>query len=218
MSDDGRIKDNDTADSLPPADDGIPPQARDAILRLMAEIDRLRAEIDANNRRIAHLEEVADRDPLTPTVNRRAFVRELERAKAYVDRYKAPAALVYFDIDGMKTINDRYGHAIGDEVLVAVARTLMGNVRSSDIVGRLGGDEFAVILSNAERTAAEEKAVTLAKLVADIRVGPDGGTIHVSATWGVETLVGVSDAAAALDAADRAMYARKRKDDRTKPS
>lgn len=211
MSDDGRIKVDDATASLPPADDDIPAPARAAILRLMAEIDRLRAEIDANNRRIAHLEEVADRDPLTPTVNRRAFVRELERTKAYVDRYKAPAVLIYFDIDGMKAINDRYGHAIGDEVLVAVARTLMGNVRSSDIVGRLGGDEFAIILSHAERTAAEEKAATLAKLVADIRVGQDGEAIHISATWGVETLVGATDAAAALDAADRAMYARKRK-------
>ena len=218
MSDDSRIEERGAAGSLPPTDEEISPQARAAILRLVAEIDRLRAEITANNRRIAHLEEVADRDPLTPTVNRRAFVRELERTKAYVDRYKAPAAVIYFDIDEMKTINDRYGHAVGDEVLVTVARTLMGNVRSSDIVGRLGGDEFGIILSHAERTAAEEKAATLAKLIADIRVGPDGGTIHVSATWGVETLVGVSDAAAALDAADRAMYARKRKDDRTKPS
>ena len=148
MSDDGRIEERGAAGSLPPTDEEISPEARAAILRLVAEIDRLRAEITANNRRIAHLEEVADRDPLTPTVNRRAFVRELERTKAYVDRYKAPAAIIYFDIDEMKTINDRYGHAVGDEVLVTVARTLMGNVRSSDIVGRLGGDEFGIILSH----------------------------------------------------------------------
>jgi diguanylate cyclase (GGDEF)-like protein len=213
MSDDGRIDQHGTAGTLPPTGEDISPQAQAAILRLMAEIDRLREEIAANNRRIAHLEEVADRDPLTPTVNRRAFVRELERTKAYVDRYKAPAAVIYFDIDGMKTINDRYGHAIGDEVLVVVARTLMGNVRSSDIVGRLGGDEFGIILSHAERAAAEEKAATLARLIADIRVGPEGEAIGVIATWGVETLVGAADARAALDAADRAMYARKRKGD-----
>ena len=213
MSDDGRIEERGAAGSLPLADEDISPQAQAAILRLMSEIDRLREEIAANNRRIAHLEEVADRDPLTPTVNRRAFVRELERTKAYVDRYKAPAAIIYLDIDGMKTINDRYGHALGDEVLIVVARTLMGNVRSSDIVGRLGGDEFGIILSHAEAAAAEEKAATLAKLIADIRVGPDGETVCVSATWGVETLVGAADAKSALDAADRAMYARKRKGD-----
>lgn len=213
MSDDGRIEERGAAGSLPLADEDISPQAQAAILRLMAEIDRLREEIAANNRRIAHLEEVADRDPLTPTVNRRAFVRELERTKAYVDRYKAPAAIIYLDIDGMKTINDRYGHAMGDEVLIIVARTLMGNVRSSDVVGRLGGDEFGIILSHAEPSAAEEKASTLAKLIADIRVGPDGETVFVSATWGVETLVGATDAKAALDSADRAMYARKRKGD-----
>jgi diguanylate cyclase (GGDEF)-like protein len=211
MSDDGRIEEHGAARPLPLADEDISPQAEAAILRLVAEIDRLREEIAANNKRIAHLEQVADRDPLTPTVNRRAFIRELERTKAYVDRYKAPAAVIYLDLDGMKAINDRYGHATGDEVLVAVARTLMGNVRSSDTVGRLGGDEFGIILPHADPGAAEEKAATLATLLADIRIGPEGEAMPISVTWGVETLVGAADAAAALDAADRAMYARKRK-------
>jgi len=191
----------------------ISPEARTAILRLMAEIDRLRAEIAANNRRIAYLEEVADRDPLTPTVNRRAFVRELERAKAYADRYKSPAAIIYIDIDDMKSINDRFGHAAGDEVLQAVARTLIGNVRSSDVVGRLGGDEFGVILAHADRLAAEEKASSLSKLIADIQIGPTESELRVAATYGVQTLGAAEDAAAVLESADRAMYARKRKAD-----
>lgn len=198
------------------ADDEISPEARTAILQLVAEIDRLRSEIAANNRRIAYLEDIADCDPLTPTVNRRAFIRELERTKSFVDRYKMPASVLYFDIDSMKAINDRFGHALGDQVLVSVARTLVGNVRSSDVVGRLGGDEFAVILAHADQTAAEEKAATLARLIADIRIGDDDTVPGIGVTYGVETLATVNDAAAALEAADRAMYARKRSGDPTR--
>ena len=93
MSDDGRIEEHGAAGSLPPADEDISPQAQAAILRLMSEIDRLREEIAANNRRIAHLEEVADRDPLTPTVNRRAFVRELSRSIALASAPLCPGSV-----------------------------------------------------------------------------------------------------------------------------
>lgn len=211
MSDDLRRTESTAAEpSLALDEDEISPEARAAILRLVAEIDRLRAEIAANNRRIAYLEEIADRDPLTPAINRRAFVRELERAKAFVDRYKTPACLVFFDIDGMKTINDRFGHKAGDEALIAVANTLVDNVRSSDVVGRLGGDEFAVILAQVDCPAAEEKTATLARLIADIRVGRGGEAARISVTYGVEALTTAGSATAALEAADRAMYGRKR--------
>ena len=141
-------------------DDGIPAEARDAILQLLNQIGTLRAEIEANNARIAELEDLADKDPLAPVVNRRAFARELERTKAYVDRYGSGASLIYLDVDGLKDINDRYGHATGDKVLLAVAETLVANIRSSDLVGRLGGDEFGIILSRANRATAQEKAGT----------------------------------------------------------
>jgi diguanylate cyclase (GGDEF)-like protein len=194
-----------------PADPEISAEAQAAILRLIDEIDRLRAEINANNRRIAHLEAMADSDPLTPTVNRRAFVRELERFKAFIDRYRAPASLVYLDIDGMKAINDRFGHAAGDAALLAVAKALVDNVRASDVVGRLGGDEFGVILAQVEAGAAEEKAAALAGAVGALTVGEGANAVTLSATWGVVPLNGAADAAAVLEAADQAMYARKRR-------
>jgi diguanylate cyclase (GGDEF)-like protein len=191
-------------------DDGIPPDARSAILNLLEEIEYLRTEIEANNKRIAELEDLADRDPLAPVVNRRAFVRELDRAKAYADRYGGGACLIYLDLDGMKEINDRFGHAAGDLALLAVAEALVANVRSSDLVGRLGGDEFGVILARASRRAAEEKAEALMRLIGGLRIDSSAGPIPVSVSYGIVELKAHPDADAALAAADRGMYERKK--------
>ena len=187
----------------------MPAEARDAILRLLEEIELLRSEIEANNARIAELEDLADRDPLTPVVNRRAFVRELDRAKAYGDRYGHGASLIYLDLDGMKEINDRYGHTMGDKALVAVAEALVANVRSSDLVGRLGGDEFGVILARADQSAAQEKARQLMKFIDDLEIKSENDVIPVSVSYGIIELRTQASAEAALAAADGAMYERK---------
>jgi diguanylate cyclase (GGDEF)-like protein len=187
-------------------DAAIPAEARDAIIRLLQEIEFLRSEIEANNERIAELEDLADRDPLTPVVNRRAFVRELDRTKAYGDRYGNSASLIYLDLDGMKKINDQYGHSMGDKALLAVAETLIANVRSSDMVGRLGGDEFGIMLARADRKAAEEKARLLMKLIEDIEIKSGDDIIALSASCGIIEVKSQSNAEAALAAADRAMY------------
>ena len=194
-------------------DDAIPADARSAIMRLLEEISYLRSEIEANNQRIEELETLADRDPLAPVVNRRAFVRELERVKAYGERYGNTASLIYLDLNGMKAINDQFGHAAGDQALLSVAEALVANVRSSDLVGRLGGDEFGVILSRADRKAAEEKAQILLRLVADLEVKCDGNTIPVSLTYGTVELAAHQNAEAALAAADGAMYEHKKSPD-----
>ena len=178
-------------------------------MRLLEEIKYLRSEIEANNQRIAELEDLADRDPLTPVVNRRAFVRELDRAKAYGDRYGNGASLIYLDLDGMKEINDRYGHSVGDQALVAVAEALVANVRSSDLVGRLGGDEFGIMLVRADQTAAQEKVQQLMKFIDDIEIRSENELIPVSVSYGIIELGSQTNAETALAAADRAMYERK---------
>jgi len=188
----------------------LPRDAEEAILRLLDEIESLRAELDANRRRIAYLENLADRDPLTPVVNRRAFLRELERAKSYAERYGGAASLVFLDLDGMKALNDSHGHACGDRALMVVAETLVANVRASDVVGRLGGDEFGVILARADAAAAAEKAAGLAETVASARIDTEDGGFALSVSWGVVELGGTRDAADAMERADRAMYAQKR--------
>ncbi|MDA0652275.1 MAG: GGDEF domain-containing protein [Proteobacteria bacterium] len=190
-------------------DAAIPAEAREQIIQLLKEIASLRAEIEANNARIAELEDLADRDPLTPVVNRRAFVRELDRAKAYGDRYGGGASLIYLDLDDMKAINDRHGHGTGDKALVAVAEALVANVRSSDLVGRLGGDEFGIILARADQTAAQEKVRRLMDIIDDIEIKSGNEIIPLSVSYGVIELRSQPTAEAALAAADRAMYARK---------
>ena len=81
---------------------------------------------------------------------------------AFSQRYGTPASIVYFDINGMKQVNDTYGHSAGDAVLLAVAKLLLDNVRTTDVVGRLGGDELGVVLVQTDEARAEHKAAELA--------------------------------------------------------
>lgn len=188
----------------------LPEAAQVAIHQLLDRIELLRAELETNKRRISFLETLADSDPLTPVVNRRAFLRELDRAKSYAERYGSTASLVFIDLDGMKALNDAHGHACGDRALLVVAESLVANVRASDVVGRLGGDEFGVILARADHAAAEEKAQSLADVIASARIDTAAGPVGLSASWGVVELGRARDAEDAMERADRAMYERKR--------
>ena len=138
---------------------------RRAFAALMEEVDQLRRQLDDAKTRINYLEKLVDEDPLMPVVNRRAFVRELSRMMAYAQRYGAPSSIVYFDVNGLKRINDQHGHAAGDAVLVAVAQVLIENVRATDVVGRLGGDELGVLLVQTDQAQAWRKAGELAELI-----------------------------------------------------
>lgn len=195
----------------------VTPKVRAAIMALMAEVEKLRREGQQKEARIAHLEQLADQDPLTPVANRRAFVRELTRMMSFADRYDTVSSLIYFDLNGLKPVNDTYGHAAGDAVIAYVAQILVQNVRDSDVVGRLGGDEFGVLLPYTDESGAMEKAATLGAAVAAQPVDWSGVKIPCSVSWGVHTFRSGSgvhqalDAAAqAIEAADRAMYAQKK--------
>ena len=179
-----------------------PDEAAARIRRLAAEVDRLKA-------RLVEAEKLADRDPLAPVLNRRAFVRELQRTIAYCQRYGAEAALVFFDLDGFKGVNDRYGHAAGDEALRVVANVLAAHIRESDVIGRLGGDEFGVILAQAGGAAARLKAAQLAGEVAKADVPAGGRRLRVSASFGVQALERGMDAAQMMAGADAAMFRNK---------
>jgi diguanylate cyclase (GGDEF)-like protein len=181
--------------------------------KLMAEVGRLREELEQARKRIGYLEELADRDALAPVMNRRAFVRELARMIAFAERYGVAGSVLYLDVDGMKQVNDTHGHAAGDAALQQVAEILLGNIRKSDVVGRLGGDEFGVILAQA---SPEEGAAKAAVLAAAIEASPAewrGTKLELGVSFGVYTFAGGEQAAEALDAADKAMYAQKRASD-----
>jgi diguanylate cyclase (GGDEF)-like protein len=188
----------------------LTPPVQGALKSLLGEIDDLRGEVGRLKAQLSEMEGLADRDVLTPVLNRRAFVRELGRIATFAARYGAPASLVYLDLDGFKSVNDRFGHAAGDAALRAVAERLTAHVRDSDIVGRLGGDEFAVILVQADLEAARAKADSLVRLIErePVRCGDWSVPLHISA--GVRQIEPGADAETALAEADATMYVRKR--------
>ena len=179
------------------------------VLRLMQEIETLRHELRAMGGRLAEAERLADHDVLTPLLNRRAFVREVQRAIALTRRHGTPASVIYFDLDDFKGVNDRFGHAAGDAVLIAVAERLLAQVREADVVGRIGGDEFAVLLQHADLEAATAKAQALSLRASGAPVSFEGVEIAVKLTFGVRQIDAVDSAEQALSEADAAMYLRK---------
>ncbi len=187
------------------------PRVRLVLDRLEAEVQGLRRELGRAQRRIADLEDLADRDALTPVLNRRAFVRELARILSFGDRYGMAGSLLYFDLNGLKRINDGLGHAAGDAALGHVARVLTELVRDTDVVGRLGGDEFGVILAQSDVVVAAAKARELARAVQAEPVDVDGRRVRVKVAFGVHSFTAGERAKEALAAADRAMYLRKSK-------
>lgn len=205
------------ADALDPltiagiGDAELTPKLRQAIIGLLGEVDQLRRELGEARARIGHLERLADEDPLMPVANRRAFVRELTRMMSFTRRYNSAASMVYFDINNLKQINDRLSHAAGDAALLQVARILVDNVRNSDVVGRLGGDEFGVLLVQTDEALAEQKAARLADVVAAQPLQWQGKPVPLGVSYGVYSFDGGENAGDAIDAADRAMYAAKRR-------
>ncbi len=213
------VADGSPAQAAPPVQDsssimGIPeieltPKVHAAIMSLLEEVARLRQDLDESKTRIGYLEQLADQDALVPVANRRAFVRELSRMASFAERYTTPSAVLYFDVNGMKQINDTMAHAAGDAAIKHVAQMLSDNIRESDIVGRLGGDEFGVILANADQAAAKEKAAFLASKIESKPFEWEGKKISLKVAYGAYAFKGGDDAHKALDAADRDMYGRK---------
>jgi diguanylate cyclase (GGDEF)-like protein len=142
---------------------------------------------------------LADHDPLTNLLNRRSFVQRLDAEVARSRRYTRPLALVVFDLDELKTVNDTQGHAAGDEALKRVADALRATIRSGDNAFRIGGDEFAVILPEAE----EHDARAAAQRIAD--------ELQLAASFGVAVCTAECEAGTLLREADDAMYRMKRR-------
>lgn len=211
----------DAIDSVARVAVAIPPEemterVRETIAALVSEITSLRRELEQKDSRIVELEKLADTDPLLPVANRRAFVRELERTMSYTGRYNVPASILFFDMDGLKQINDTYGHHVGDRALMHMVEVLKRNVRASDMVARLGGDELAVILTHADEAQARLKADSLLEnlhatpLVVE-GAGPEKGAVQVPvrASVGVYTLQPGESPEDMLRKADAAMYRQK---------
>jgi diguanylate cyclase (GGDEF)-like protein/PAS domain S-box-containing protein len=126
---------------------------------------------------------LAEHDPLTSLFNRRKFEKELEHAISLAIRQNYTSAIVFFDIDQFKYINDSSGHQVGDELLIKVAERLLHITRKSDIVARFGGDEFIILASNIDQKQAEALAQKLCSEMATvvIDVGSEQHRASVSA-------------------------------------
>ncbi len=174
------------------------------------EIARLKAELAEARARIAELEGMAEHDALVPVLNRRGFLREVERALGLAARYATPSALVYIDLVGFKRVNDTFGHVAGDQALIQVGQVLVGSTRLTDAVGRLGGDEFGVVLGQCDLTTGERIAARLVRVIAANPVEHGGERIEITASVGVADIGAAGNALLALEQADRAMYAARR--------
>ena len=185
----------------------LTPNVQRALLSLMGEVDQLRKETERLRGRVRELESLADHDVMLPVLNRRAFLREVSRALALAERHNAPSALVYFDLNGFKSLNDQFGHAAGDAALHHVANLLTAHVRETDAVGRLGGDEFAVVLTLTGAQGAEAKARELADKVSTTPFDYAGRKLTVGTAWGCQPLQAGHRAEEVMASADAAMYA-----------
>lgn len=194
----------------------LPSDARSAVGHLMQELERVKDELLAAQRRVVELEHKADEDVLLPVLNRRGFDRELERTLAYVARHGTDVSLVFIDLDDFKAVNDAHGHAAGDAALMHITDILLANVRRSDVVARLGGDEFAILLHRADDEAAHLKADQLQRALASSGLVFEGKEIPLSLTTGVTRLRENDSSESALGRADKLMYEGKAQRKRTR--
>jgi diguanylate cyclase (GGDEF)-like protein len=178
------------------------------------ELDTLRSinahlvrEVAILKQREAQAQRLADRDGLTGLYNRRRMLELLDTALGDAAGEHQRVGLLFVDLDGFKRINDEYGHAVGDKLLITVASRLAARARIGDFVCRYGGDEFVVILPHvANMSAVLHVAGTIRKRVA-LPYRIDGAEFQVSAAIGVAMYPDEArNAAALLHVADESMY------------
>src|ERR671910_499437 len=155
--------------------------------------------------RSRELESQANTDPLTGLGNLRALQRQLASLVDVHKRYLHPFGLLLMDIDGLKRINDSYGHQAGDRVLMQVAMSLRRSIRSVDTAARMGGDEFCVLLPQQDLKSAAKLAARLATAVEEEVASPGDPPVTISIGVAASPEHG-DDAEALIDTADRAMY------------
>ena len=139
-----------------------------------------------------------------------AQLREIARAQTVMERYDMPSAIIFFDLNEFKAVNDRFGHGVGDQLLKMTGEVLQAGVRDCDMVARLGGDEFGILLFKSDIEVARAKAQTLCCRIAEQGIDMPTGRVNLSAAWGVSPCEPGDTVEQVLARADRAMYISKR--------
>lgn len=167
-------------------------------------------DITERKRMEEQLKYLATHDPLTGILNRYSLEEALKRAVARAKRGNK-SALLFIDLDNFKLVNDTYGHAAGDKLLINMVKILSRNLRDTDILARLGGDEFAVLLEGTSAGEAEIVAEKLRRSVVEEEMGLDipNSRLNLSVSIGVVMVDGTLDSQKLLAHADTALYSAK---------
>ncbi len=164
-------------------------------------------DVSAQKEVEARLRELATRDPLTGLWNRRHFLELAEREVKRVARAEGKLALCTLDADHFKRVNDAHGHAVGDRVLVAIARAAASALRTTDVLARVGGEEFHVLLPDTDAEGAHAVAERMRRAIAEVNVASETGSpIRASVSIGVTVQRAGDDLEAVLRRADDALY------------
>jgi diguanylate cyclase (GGDEF)-like protein len=173
------------------------------VLVLLWRLRTLSRALDHAHEESRRNRRLADLDALTGLHNRRYFHETLAREAARARRYGRRLALIIFDLDDFKAINDRIGHLAGDAVLAETAERVRAVVRSADIACRVGGDEFAVVLPESTSADGEQLYQRLLSAVSSRPVGQAG---HLTLSAGIAELLPEEDPTAFFERADEALY------------
>jgi diguanylate cyclase (GGDEF)-like protein len=153
------------------------------------------------------LEKLATTDSMTSLYNRRHFLTLAGAEWSRFQRYQRPLSVLMIDIDHFKSVNDRYGHAVGDQAIISVATACLNNKRNSDVVGRLGGEEFAVLLPETDQTQAEVVAERIRASIAGHLLSVHDAQFALTISVGIAAATAsMSGTDALLRAADSALY------------
>jgi diguanylate cyclase (GGDEF)-like protein len=149
------------------------------------------------------LEQLANTDRLTGLLNRRALEQRLVEEVKRSRRYGRPLALLFLDLDHFKVINDRFGHEVGDQVLVRLTKELTSMLRANDRLGRWGGEEFLLLCSETDGAAARRLAERIRTLVEGLQIEPVG---QITVSIGIASLLSGQTPESLIACADQAMY------------
>ncbi|NSL54494.1 sensor domain-containing diguanylate cyclase [Uliginosibacterium aquaticum] len=181
-------------------------EANRQLVALMADLSESKEQLEVQNRELYRLANV---DPMTGARNRRSFFPEFERLFAEARERDLPLAFIMADIDKFKSVNDNYGHAIGDKVIQKFASILLASARDTDIVCRYGGEEFCVALPGADAEQAWQVAERIRERV-KAEVGsslPLDPQPVITSSFGVASIISGAESAEQLaDFADQALY------------
>lgn len=171
---------------------------------------QLISAVTSRANRYRELKKLTDRDSLTGLLNHTNILRNLERELSVASRSQAPVAFAMLDIDHFKSVNDTYGHVVGDQVILSVTHLVRNRLRRVDYIGRWGGEEFAIVMPNTDATAAKDVMDKLREAAHQIEHESELGKFRITFSCGIATYPSFANLLDVTQAADDSLYKAKR--------